>query len=189
MGAHVKKPSPTPMEGQRHEVPMEAVLALQRVWTREKMVGIEMARTSVLAHRLGLATTSVAAVTSLGIFTTLQADSSTPARVVVGVVTALAAVLSAWQTSASRNAEVEKQSLTELLQTLIPVREKLVQAVSECQLGGTPVDADLLAEAESVLKNHEIGSPGEYPSFEEAETKVEDELVALGLLKPGQRVP
>jgi hypothetical protein len=185
MGDHEKKPSLTPLQGVRHEVPPRAVLDLQRIWTREKMVGMEVARASRLSHRLGLATTLIATVTSLGIFTTLQGDPSTPARVLAGVVTGIAAVLSAWQTYASKQAETERQGLTELLQGVIPLREKLVQAVSECQMSGIPVDAGLLDEAESFLAKHEVAMPGEYPSFGEAEKKAKQELHGLGLLSAG----
>jgi hypothetical protein len=169
------------MVGQRHEVPQNAVRAFRRILARERMVGLEMARSSALSHRLGLATTLVAAVTSLGIFTTLAADSGTSARVIVGVVTGVAAVLSAWQTYAAKSADAAREALAELLQEVIPVRQRLDRAVSECQLNGTPIDQAVLEEAEAILTSHELARPGEYPSFERAEAKALQELTDRGL--------
>ena len=85
--------TPTPVEGVRHELPVEAVDTYEGIWLRIQMAGIELGHGARLTRRLSWAITTVTAVTSLAVFTTLSLATGMAARVTVGVVVAAAAVL------------------------------------------------------------------------------------------------
>jgi hypothetical protein len=175
----------TPAEG-GHRVPSEAVIALKRVWTREKMSGLELARVGRLNHNLGVVITVITAVTSLAIFASLQAETNTLARAVTGAVTALAAALAAWQTSAKADEDTETKILVELQSTMAPLRKELVQAISECQMSGKAIDRDLLDRAEQAVDKHEAAHLAEYPAFDKSELKAVGELEIMGLVDPSE---
>ncbi|HEY0905332.1 MAG TPA: hypothetical protein VGE14_15710 [Marmoricola sp.] len=172
----------TPVKGAVHEVPPEAVELYEGVWLRIKMAGIQLERGAKLSRRLGWAITTITTVTSLSIFTTLSVSTGTSARTIVGVITALAAILAAWQSKASEEARSDAQALGGLLQRLMPLRRELEHALSDCRMWGTPIDADLVAKAQKTLDDHSIDRPQEYSAFNEAEKKVHTDLINLGYL-------
>ena len=101
----------------------------------------------------------------------------------MGVITAVAAILAAWESRASEEARKDAKDLSDLLNTFLPLRRELAHALSECREKGTPIDADLLARAEKTLDDHTRACPAEYPAFDEAELKVHDHLMHLGYLR------
>ncbi|MFZ2014315.1 MAG: hypothetical protein WAV00_10875 [Nocardioides sp.] len=172
----------TPVEGSRHEVPTEAVDTYEGIVLRIQMAGIELGHGARLTRRLSWAITTVTAVTSLAVFATLSLATGMAARVTVGVVVAAAAVLSAWETKASEEARTEAKDLSLMLQDFLPLRRRLAHALSMCRMYGTPIDPDLLSEAQKALDDHTRSRPQEYPAFDKAEDEVVDDLTRKGYL-------
>jgi hypothetical protein len=177
----------TPDQGSGHAVPLEAVMLHQALSTRVKMAGKEFNRAGTRSRWLGFVSTGLTAVMGLGVFATLQADPGFPARLTVGLILAVAAVLSAWQTWLGHDLEQRAPSLNAMVTAFQPLRNELMHALSECRLNGTPVSTELIERATKTLDDHLKEYPGEYPSYEEARHSAMEELEALGFLGPAAR--
>ncbi len=159
----------------------------QAVSTRVKMAGKEFSRAGTMGRWLGFASTALTAIMGIGVFATLQADPGFSAKLTVGLVLALAAVLSAWQTWVGKDLEEQAPGLNAMVSTFGPLRDELIHALSECRLNGTPVSNDLLERATKALNTHMKEHPGEYPSFEKARHDAMQDMEELGLLSPAPK--
>jgi hypothetical protein len=169
-------------------LPLEAVEALEATWIRCRMAGIQLARNDAVVRRFGWVVTGLTALTSTGIFATLQQAPGDAARAAAGSVLAAAAVLAAWQTRATKQAQTEAKAMTNVLRTFHDLHERLLSALSTYQQDGTLVPQSLLAEAKAARDRHVLDMGAETPSYEAAARSVAAEMRDLGLLaRPAAR--
>lgn len=164
------------------QIPAYALEMLQATWIRCRMAGMQLARDEKFSRRWGWAATVVASVTSLGIFSTLQVRDDIWSRVVVGIVTALAGVLAAMQTKATKDAQAEAQRAKALVATFHPIHENLLAAISDSMRDGKPVDADVLKRAREARDQHTSDMGSEQSTYEQAAESVSRTMRALELI-------
>jgi hypothetical protein len=165
------------------QVPLDVVEALEEAWIRCRMAGKELARDDQFSRRLGWIATGLTAATSLGVFATLQAQDNDRARVLVGVVTAIAAVIGALQAKATKDAQVENARLEEVIKTFHSLHWDLLHAISEFINEGKKVAPSLMERARTALDQHAADKGGEEPTYDQAAESVARSMKSLGLIR------
>jgi hypothetical protein len=172
----------TPDQGHTHEVPVELLETLQACWSRCRMAGLERARGERWTQVIAVSATVLGAVTGAAAYTTLQGQTDLASHWIVTLVALSVAVVGALQTFMAEQVRANAAAMDDVAGVFHDLHVRLMAAVSACRLTGAPPPPALLAEAQKARAAHLKSMPQERPTFHRADTSVQRDMRALGLL-------
>jgi hypothetical protein len=172
----------TPDRGHTREVPVDLLEALEACWSRCRMAGMERARGERWTHVIAISSTLLGAVTGAAAYTALQSQTDLASQWIVTIVAISVAVLGALQTFMTQQVTANAAAMDDVAGVFHGLHIRLMAAVSECRLTGALPDPGLLAEAQKARADHLKSMPQERPTFRRADSSVQRDLKALGLL-------